>query len=456
MRKAAALSALILLAGSAAALTASIGVEDRSAGLEDPAHFVIEAENDRAFKQSFKITRLSSPPKTAGWFSYPYSRTVEGGENATFDIEIFPSEYSVQQNYRFTVNLDASETDEEEIFQEYFSVDTGTELSIFSSGIDKESYNPGDTVKASLVLVNTAQSPVRDYKITAASMGEVKTAEGGVIPSGAKKEFGFSFEVPEESEPGKRELEINVKRDSKTTVKRSFSIEQISDITKESYKTNNVLSSTETVSAENKGNAVENVTLNLTVASYLQPLTTFSTSADKVEDIAGKKNYYWTKSLTPGSSFSVERKTDYWPPLFALGLLIAGLAALERLYVGIKSEKTAKTVEEGVKIRIEVVNRSRHSINEVEVKDFVPDIASVDTDFAMAAPTVAKTGEGTRLTWDIGSLNPGEQRVMEYVVSPSVKVEGGVTFPRAEITVEDEKLTETSEVTADFDPSNHE
>lgn len=455
MRKAVALSIFLVVIGSATAFTASIKAEDRKASLEDPAHFTVEAENELSSSDRFTITRLNSPPATSGWFTYPYSKTVDGGENTTFDIKVFPSKYSVQQNYRFEISVSSSKAGESHELEDYFSVDTGTKLDIFSAEVMEQSYDPGETIRASIVVINTASTPISDYTVSADSLDEVKTSEGELIPSGSKKEFNFLFRLPEDAEPGTRDLDFKVVGDSENTQTKSFEVERVSRIVRNSSLEKKVVSSTEIASAMNLGNAAEDVSLNLSVESYLSPLTSFSEPADRVEESGGMKKYYWKRSLNPGEGIQVERKTEYWPPVVALVLLVSVLAGLERLYVGISADKTAKNVEEGIKIRLEIINRSRHKVEEVEVEDFVPDIASVDKEFPMAAPKVAKTGEGTRLTWDIGSLEPGEQRVMEYIVNPSVKVEGGVTFPSAEIIVEDEKLTETPELTAEFDPSNH-
>ncbi|MFB6144050.1 MAG: hypothetical protein ABEJ98_01945 [Candidatus Nanohaloarchaea archaeon] len=455
MKKSAVLLLAVLLVSGATGFTASMHAVDRSASLDDPAMFKVVAENELARPQRFRITSVNSPPSTDGWFDYTYSKTAEAGENVSFEIQVFPAKYSIQQNYRFTVNVAGSQSDSQARFQDYFSVNTGNELNIFSVSMMNDTYLPGEKAEVKVELVNTASSYVRNYTVRAAAMGKSTQIDGEIIPSGASRSFSFSFEIPENARPGRRNVDVTVLKDSSVTVSRVFRVQRVSEISRNSTSESYVVSKTKTVTVENTGNAPENTSITYRVESYLTPLTSFSARPSSVSSDNGEKVYRWTRTLSPGEEFSVTRKVDYWPPVAVLALIVLGLAGVKKLYTGVKIEKHAKTVDEGVKVRIEAINRSRQDAEEVEIIDFVPDIASVSRDFPMAAPEVAKTGEGTRLTWSIGRMDAGEQRVMEYVLKPGVKVEGGVTLPAAELKVEGEKLGETSRVTADFDPSNH-
>lgn len=456
MKKAAAILLFASFAATAVAFPASLQVEDRTATPNNPAEFILEVENQMGEQQNFRITSLSSPPATQGWFSYPYMNSVDGFENGTFQINVYSSEYAVQQNYRFKLNVKASKTGESKVLENYFSVDSGRNLHIYSAGLSRQTYQPGEEITGEIVLANTASSALQDYNVTAEVFGEEKVKRGEFIPSGSRREYSFNFRVPEDASPGQKTFQMSVQSENGETVGRNFDVAKVSEIRVWENSSDRIFSNSRTVKAENTGNSPENVTLNHTVESYFEPLTTFSREPHSKEQADSGTTYYWTESLSPGETFQVERNTDYWPPLVALGFLVLGLAAIERLYVGLKTDKTAKKVADGIKVRLEIVNRSRHEVENVKIEDFVPDIANVDRDFPMAAPEVAKTGEGTRLTWNLGSMNPGEQRVMEYLVKPSVKVEGGVILPAAEISVDGEKLADTGKVEVEFDPANHE
>lgn len=455
MRKSAVTVFILFFVVSATAFSATLQVEDRTASPDSPAHFVLEAENQQATQQDFRITSLSSPPATTGWFSYDNQGTAEAGENASLDIKVYPKEYSVQQNYRFTVNVESSDTGESQKVQEYFSVNTVNDLNIFSADISNTSYKPGQEVEANIVIVNTAAAPVTDYKVYASTLQQRKSMAGEIIPSGSKRSYTFRFPIPKNTEPGQKQVEMVLEGESNMTATRSLEVEEISSLETDTERTDNAFSNSKTVSAQNTGNTAANATLNHTIDSYLSPLTSFSREVEKVETIDGQKVYSWTETIQPGEEISIQRNTAYWPPLVLAVFLVAVFAGIERLYKGIKAEKTVKLVEDGIKVRIQILNRSRTDFRRVQIEDFVPDIASVDRDFEMAAPKLSKTGEGTRLTWDVGTLNPGEQRVMEYVIEPSVKVDGGVILPPAEIKLDDESFTKTGECTAEFDPENH-
>jgi len=70
----------------------------------------------------------------------------------------------------------------------------------------------------------------------------------------------------------------------------------------------------------------------------------------------------------------------------------------------------------------------------------------------MAKPVIRKTNNGTRLVWEIDSMEPGEQRVFEYSIKPLVEVEGGITLPEAELEIAEERIGETDEKTVEFRP----
>jgi len=444
--------ALLGMVGAVSAFPASMNVVDRTATVNDPADFEVQIQNDFPDQKKFRISSISSPPPTGSWIGYGNSQTVEAGETTNFSITFKPPETAIQQNYRFDVNVRTLENNAHEKLSSYFSVRSQNDLKIMSAGLNRNSFQPGDKINSNLTVFNTASSP-RNYEVEASALNETYTKSGAIV-SGTQRTHSFNFEVPEGTSPGSYNLEMAVVQEEQTgdSVSQSFEIMSLENIEFDSQEDDRIFEYSESLYATNNGNSETRVELNKTLPGYIIPITSFNTSTDRVEEKSGGSTYYWRFNLAPGETTAVSYRIRYWPPLVVLSVLFAGIILLKRLYTGVTFSKQARRTEEGIKVHLEVENRSSHRIDDLEVTDFVPDIATVQEEFPMAKPVIRKTNNGTRLVWEIESMAPGEQRVFEYTIKPLVEVEGGVTLPEAELEMAEERIEETDEQTVEFRP----
>ena len=88
---------------------------------------------------------------------------------------------------------------------------------------------------------------------------------------------------------------------------------------------------------------------------------------------------------------------------------------------------------------LEVRNRTKHEIRDVEVRDFVPSIARVVERFDTLKPRVKSTGSGTELRWSFESLKARDERVLTYRIKPVVDVIGHLHLPNAHVKYSDRK-----------------
>jgi len=188
------------------------------------------------------------------------------------------------------------------------------------------------------------------------------------------------------------------------------------------------------------------------VESYLVPITKFNKNPDSMKESGTQQVYRWNVNLKPGEQFMVQRTTNYWMPAAALLGIIAALVILKKLGDTVKIQKKAEKHSEGLKISIEIENISDTTFTDAEVEDFVPDIAEVEKNFEMAAPTVRRTNEGTKLVWDLEDLKPGDQRVLQYVIRPKVEVEGGAELQEAVLKENGKEIKKSNKVQTDFQP----
>lgn len=153
----------------------------------------------------------------------------------------------------------------------------------------------------------------------------------------------------------------------------------------------------------------------------------------------GAKKVVWRCDLAPNESCTIRYEVRYWPYLFSVLLAIMVLyMAIRRLEKPGITKKYVRGKEH--KVHIEIKNNSRRTLEEVHVSDFVPSAFEVIEDVGTVRPTVVKrrTG-GTDITWTIGKVAPGEERIFTYKVRPAVDLMGKINLPHAKITAKDIK-----------------
>ncbi len=452
MRKKIFIVLVLLLVGASAAFPASLEVVDRDTDSNDSAEFHVHVQNDFVEARSFRVSSVKSPKSS--WFYVSSSRTLEPGENHTFNVTVNADRRAVQGNIQFELTVRSG--DETQKLADYFSVVREHDLEILSISKDSSEYAPGETASYSLQILNTASQRIEDYYLEVSFLNQTLEKQAPSIGSGEEREASFNLEIPEESRPGEREVAVKIRQSGEggQTVTDTLQIGRVANVERGSEEDDKVLIYSKRLTASNTGNTAVNVTINDSQASYLQPLTTFSQEPDRSVDVEGYNRYYWSQTLQPGESVSVSYTVNYWLLVAGLLLLMAGLAALKKLRRTARFKKSVKKTEDGIRIRLELENVSGRSMHGVEVKDFVPDISAVDEDFPMAKPVIRKTENGTRLTWEIEELEPGDQRVFEYYIRPLVEVEGGVELPEAELEVEGIRKSKTEQVEADFQPGD--
>lgn len=448
MRKTLVIALLVSIIGTASAFPASMQVIDRKASPDDPGRFEVTLQNNNAEPQIFSVG--VSP--YSHWFYVDSGKMLEPGENHSFQLLVTPPEDTLQQNYRFDVYARGGE--ESQKFTDYFTVERPYELSIKSVSADKNSYDPGENVKYRVEVLNTASRKIEDYTVKAELMGKNSSKKGLPLDGGSTGLLTLNLKVPEKASPGNQKLEISINRDGETkqTVEQEIRVKKYEKVERSIEADNRVLFYTKTLTAENQGNTQTEAKINASLADYLIPITSFSSKPDNRISKEESTLYQWNRQLEPGETTSVKYTVRYWIPLSALAAILAGLLLINKLRTDVIITKTSRETEKGIKIHLELENRSSEPLNNLKLKDFVPDVASVNEDFPMAKPVIRKTSNGTRLTWEVEELEPGDQRVFEYTIKPLFEVEGKVTLPSAELEAGDTKIAETSKVEAEFKP----
>lgn len=454
MRRTALLFVLLVAVSTAvAAFPTELEVADRTASMDDPAVFNITVENDYAVQDRFRISSIQSPPLVSTWFDYDYSKTIEAGGKDTFRIEVTPEENAIQQNYAFTVNLRSFRNDESRTLESFFTVNNRYDLKIASFQVQNDKVKPGDILEISATIENTASETLDNFTVKAEGFNSSVEKQGAVLGSGDSIRYSFKLDVPDGRMPGEESVSLNVYNNGEEAQSSSqtVEVEEVRNVERNTVEEDMLLVKTETVEMKNTGNVKVEETVERTLPVYIDPITSFEPEPEE-ETEGADQHYKWDVELEPGESKKVSYTVSYMPALGFIGLLFLGVLGFRKLQTDLKVSKHAENKEGEVKVRIELQNNSSTSLTDLKVKDFVPDIAEVSQNFDMARPVVTKTSSGTRLEWDIESLEPGEQRIFEYTIKPLVEVEGGVKLDSAEVMRNGERMKETDEIDVEFQP----
>ncbi len=152
----------------------------------------------------------------------------------------------------------------------------------------------------------------------------------------------------------------------------------------------------------------------------------------------------WDLRLAAGQSLRIKITRNY--RVLVGILLLAGLGAA--FYYAFRSpvvlRKSIRIVREEdnateLKVKIDVRNRSKNELTEVEVSDIIPAIAEPVHQFEIGTlePTKILKHEhkGTILKWTIDVLEPNEERVLTYRIRTRYTIVGGLSLPAAQARV---------------------
>ena len=435
---------------SAYSFNSSLETIQKSANASSPAEFNLKIENPSSKNNTYSVSLLS--PKSS-WFYYSSTIRVPANSNKSSKITVSPVENALQQKYRFDGKIRETQTGEIQDFTGFFNVEQPYKLHILGTTQNKNSVKPGETVNTEIEIQNLDNRPVDNYQITAQYKNQTQTDTGTPILSEAKRKYQFQFQTSKKASPGTHPINYTVTADGKkqATTQDTLQTQSTQNITETSQTENKVFTVSKKLQTTNTGNSPTNTSLTAEIPSYLQSITTTDPTPDTIEEINGKTVYTWTKTLQSEQSFDAGYTTNYWIPFTGITLLSLGIIAIKLLSQNINLRKTTETEGNAIKIKIEIENISERTFDRLELQEFIPDIATVDESFDMNTPKIRKTSQGTKLTWNVENLEPGDQRIIQYKIKPKVQVEEQVELQKAEIkNMEGKTIAESNTTTSEF------
>lgn len=215
------------------------------------------------------------------------------------------------------------------------------------------------------------------------------------------------------------------------TVSVNATVTEISTITSSETIKRGFFGFKTTITKKNDGNTIKLVSAELIKNRFERAFTSYNLAPTSEDGNAWSIKQTWEKELKPGESLVVEASTDYTIPIIILILLIISTISLiivrrPRIIVRKKAIKmTTKGGEFAVKVILFAKNISQEA-KEVTMIDQIPGVTQLYEKFGAAKPEKI---EGNRLTWKFGTVLPGEEIIVSYVIYSKVRPVGTMVLP---------------------------
>ncbi len=269
--------------------------------------------------------------------------------------------------------------------------------------------------------------------VLVAKVGNVqKTIDIGRIAITDKREFELSFSL-KDFEPMQYNLELSVIDSSGNMLYKEsypFTIPAIEAIYYDKQVSSTPFGSIITLSAENRGNVVADVELTSENPEQWYYLLSGPTPSGMFLE-----NYIWKSKIMPGQDFKITYSEIYWPIYV---FIVAAVFAVSVFYwqtsdiVFSKDLMTSKKFKPGKELSVSLyLKNKREEMKRVTIRDVVPAGFSVVNKFEASKPLIRKVGNGIELFWDVGRLDPHEERFFHYTIKPESTTVRKTNLPSA-------------------------
>jgi len=226
------------------------------------------------------------------------------------------------------------------------------------------------------------------------------------------------------------------------TLTRKIRILPYVDIRQEKEEKKGFLKTTTKYTFTNKGNIATEKEFRIKTSLLKSVFTSTKPKQKSIKNQEGRF-YIFKIKLKQDQTESITITTNYRMLFF---MLIAAIGAIVLYYifrspVVIKKEfikMRAKENDEGfsrAKILILIKNRSSKEISNIRIIDRVPSLANVDKNFGIGTippeKIIRHEKKGIILRWEIGSLEPYEERIISYQITTKMEIIGNLKLSSA-------------------------
>lgn len=441
---------LVLSSFGTAALTTEVEVQKKSIFPGEEAVYILHVTNNDDYMHTLEYHF----PENTEWtiFTDPSytQRNIDAGETIETRVAIKPfSEINyipLAKKYELPVTVESlTSTEKARNIFEIFLRDPNLVydyIPIVNVDVDVPTeLDPRKDAEVKIRLDNRNVLPIADYTLEVISKNNPENNRVVILqlePLG-KASDTVTLTYSNILEPTTEEITIIPRIPTKNAtfdrIIKKIEILPYNEISKDSKMDKSFLKTTETVSIFNDGNIGTETIHQKTTTLFKQ----FFTSAEpdyEVSKESGFRNLEWTLTIPPQESKSIQITTNYRPLFIIIILTAIGILVyyLERSPVVIRKETRKLTGHKGEtsrhKILIHIKNRTPKAVDNITIIDTIPKIGEVEKDFAVGTLQPSKIikheKKGTLLKWEIGTLEPFEERIISFQMYSKLRIIGGL------------------------------
>ena len=248
------------------------------------------------------------------------------------------------------------------------------------------------------------------------------------------------------------DVEINVDK-VKTEIQGGLRFTEKNIVT-ETEQDSGIIVSTKVIRKINEGNIVVPTETIIKKNIISRLFTSYNPEPNIVERKGFAVYYTWNEELSPGDVFEISVKTNYMFPFIVIILIIV-VVILAKLYsrtnLSMKKRVNFVRAKGGeFALKVTILLTAKTYIEKVNIIEKLPPLVKLYEKFGPEAPSRVDE-KNKRVDWNFDSLQPGETRVLSYVIYSKVGIMGRFALPQAKGFYEkDGKIHETESNKAFF------
>ena len=460
---------LIVFVGTVAADDFNVFVVKQKTDIfpNETAKFTIDIENKYDSEKRFRFyfpnnllfNVITDPVRNSGVLIQP-------NESVSTEVSL-TTKNAGPERYLFPVRVVADgEGDEKKVNVEIWVKETEPfeppELDpkiVISDGWPKLSsggeIDPRDDLRVQVEFKNKNQLDIEDMDVTLTStltsMEETKQLD--IAPVGRSR-VNFEVEYADKQMPTSDTLELTWEYNQTEFGPEEMDVEIVGykqPFEIERSKSEKFLKENKTVVVENPGTLPNTEEVRVPVSWLESKFIETTPEYERMGVVDGERYLFWTVDLEAFGTTEINTHANYaslfWTVIVVLVLAVLGVAGYMFFRHPLKIHKklVVQKVSDGgitrMKILLNVKNTTNKRVDGVLVVDNMPNIATVEKqeDEGVVAPTkiLRHQKSGTVLKWELGQLEPNEERILTYKIHAKLAVVGDILLPPASIKYKD-------------------
>ena len=354
---------------------------------------------------------------------------VPGAGFGTVNIKIFPSKDALPGIYQYFLKITRPSTDS--VVEKPILLNVKQVTSAIIKDVSLSCLSCLEKVDVTGSVYNVGSQKV-DVALVVKVGNVQKTIDIGKIAITDHRDFELSFPL-EDVEPKGYEVELTLVDASGNVLyeeSHPFEIPAIEDVYYHRDVSSTPFGSIITLSADNRGNVVADVQL-----TSESPEDWYYIMSGPTPSGMFLENYAWTANLMPGDSFAITYSEIYWPIYVLIVAIVVVVSIVYWQTSDIDFSKdvmTAKKFKPGQQLSVSLhLKNKKEDLKRVTIRDLVPAGFSIVNKFEASKPLIRKVGSGIELFWDVGRLDPYEERFFHYTIKPSTTTVTKSSLPSA-------------------------